>query len=511
MAGLTRRNFMLGSAVAAAGVLMAGCSASGNGSGSDAGSAVAWDEETDIVVVGTGTAGIVSAVTAIEAGAKVTLVEKADFAGGISSACVQFCTPGSSLGLPQLFDDVEDSAELLYEDMMKASENTADPKYLKILCDGAQPAADWLIEHGCEFKPALKMAEGRPGRGKYIYASTGEPGVKMLPVLEGQADIKLKTTLEEIIYDEAEGRVTGVAVLNEKGERSTIKAAKGVILCTGMWHDDDVMMARHAPVAPAIVNEAAAVFEGMGMPYGPMTGEAIRAAQKIGAAVRHMDYVVPEPWYAPAELMSQGIGVAGATRSVNQVMVGADGKRFTNEGAGRGHCGQDTIDKADGLFFPVYDGHIMPSQANPPQEKLDAWVADGHVAKGETLEELAANMESLFGVPQEAFLETMTAYNGYCAAGEDLEFGKDPHYLAPFDQPPFYAGPKQTALQFYTHGGLDADENGAVRNIDGEVIPGLFAAGMCAGGHLGRDTVSGAWQTNSVVFGRLAGAAAAAN
>lgn len=511
MAGLTRRNFMLGSAVAAAGVLMAGCSASGEGTGKASGSAVEWSQETDIVVVGAGTAGVVSAVAALEAGASVTLIDKADFVGGISSACVQFCTPGSSLGLPQLFDGVEDSADLLYEDMMRTSEDTADPTYLKILCDNAESATEWLIDHGCEFKPALKMAEGRPGRGKYIYASTGEPITKMLPMLEEQATIMLKTTLEEVIFDEAEGRVVGVGVLDKSGERANIKAAKGVILCTGMWHDDSLMMARHAPAAPAIVNEAAEVFAGMGMPYGPMTGEAIRAAQKIGAAVRHMDYVVPEPWYAPAELMSQGIGVAGATRSVNQVMVDAAGKRFTDEGAGRGHCGEDVIRKADGLFFPVYDGHIVPSQANPPQEKLDEWVAAGHVAKGETLEELAANMESLFGVPAADFLATMTEYNGFCAAGEDAAFGKDPHYLVAFDQAPFYAGPKQTALQFYTHGGLDADENGAVRNIEGETIPGLFAAGMCAGGHLGRDTVSGAWQTNSVVFGRLAAAAAAAN
>ncbi len=58
----------------------------------------------------------------------------------------------------------------------------------------------------------------------------------------------------------------------------------------------------------------------------------------------------------------------------------------------------------------------------------------------------------------------------------------------------------------YTHGGLDADENARVRNVDGDVIPGLYAAGMCTGGQFGTDTVSGSWQTNSIVFGRIAGA-----
>ena len=57
----------------------------------------------------------------------------------------------------------------------------------------------------------------------------------------------------------------------------------------------------------------------------------------------------------------------------------------------------------------------------------------------------------------------------------------------------------------YTHGGLDADKDARVRDVDGEVIPGLYAAGMCTGGHFGTDTVSGDWQIDSVVFGRIAG------
>ena len=107
-------------------------------------------------------------------------------------------------------------------------------------------------------------------------------------------------------------------------------------------------------------------------------------------------------------------------------------------------------------------------------------------------------------------LATLTRYNEFCAAGSDDDFGKDPHYLAPYDQPPFYAGPAETCRYLYTHGGLDTDLQAQVQGIDGVPIAGLYAAGMCTGGHLGTDTISGNWQLDAVVFGRVAGANAAA-
>ena len=66
-------------------------------------------------------------------------------------------------------------------------------------------------------------------------------------------------------------------------------------------------------------------------------------------------------------------------------------------------------------------------------------------------------MEELFGTPADEVLATLTRYNEFCAAGSDDDFGKDPHYLAPYDQPPFYAGPAETCRYLYTHGGLDTD------------------------------------------------------
>ena len=264
------------------------------------------------------------------------------------------------------------------------------------------------------------------------------------------------------------------------------------------------MVPRHMNPLPETPSAAGETFASLGMPYGPFTGEAIRAAQKVGANVRHMEYLVSEPCYSTAELMTQGVAVAGITRTVNQVLVSSEGKRFTDEGKARGAIANDVLALPDNVFYPILDGHIVPDQANPTPEILDKWIAGGFVAKGDTVEEMAAQAEQLFGIPQAALLDTVAQYNAGCTAGEDA-FGKDPHFLSPIDQPPFYAGPIETCIMLYTHGGLDADENARVKDVDGNVIPGLYAAGMCTGGHFGTDTVSGDWQMDSVVFGRIAG------
>lgn len=126
MTGLSRRNFLKGAGIGAAGFMgVAALSACTSGAAAKP-SEGSWDQETDVVVVGTGAAGVASAMTALEAGAEVILIEKSMMTGGITSVCEQYCAYDSSLHLPQKFDDVEDSAELMLEDALRVSYNTAD-------------------------------------------------------------------------------------------------------------------------------------------------------------------------------------------------------------------------------------------------------------------------------------------------------------------------------------------------------------------------------------------------
>lgn len=504
-AGMSRRSFLAAAGIGTAGILGAGalsaCTAS-----ADEGKAEhdAWDMEADVVVIGSGAAGVSSAVTALEAGAEVIMLEKNELIGGTTSATVQYCAHSSSLGIAQNFPDVEDSAELMFENAMSVSKNTADPALVKVWCENSSDAIDWLVDHGCEFKEKLKLSEGRHGQGKYIAKTAGELTTKLIPIVQEKGLLLNKSPLEELIIEKETGRVIGVSFKEDSNDTKRIRARKAVILCTGPWTNDETMVPRHMNPLPEVPKAAGETFASFGMPYGPFTGEAIRAAQKIGAGVRHMEYLVSEPCYSTAELMEQNVAVAGITRTVNQVLVSSEGRRFTDEGKARGAIAEDVLALPDNMFYPILDGHIVPDQANPAPEVLDKWIAGGFVAKGDTIEEMTAQAEQLFGIPQATLLESVSQYNEGCATGADA-FGKDPHFLSPIDQPPFYAGPVETCIMIYSHGGLDADENARVRDIDGNVIPGLYAAGMCTGGHFGTDTISGDWQMDSVVFGRIAG------
>ena len=510
--GLSRRSFLKGAGIGAAGLLgataLSACAEGASAQTADG----SWDQETDVVVVGTGAAGVAAAMEALEAGSEVIMIEKEKTAGGITSVCEQYCAYDSSLHLPQNFDDVEDSAEIMLEDAMRVSGGTADEALAKIYCDGSADGLNWMIDHGCEFKDTLRVSDGRHGQGKYIVVTAGELTQKLTPAIEAAGGTVLtESPLTELVRDGESGRVIGVACGGKKEAR--IKARKGVVVCTGPWSDDEVLIPRHMPEVPETVQKCAETLAAFGMPYGPYTGEAIRIAQKSGAAVRHMEYIMFDPYYSVPEAMSNKVAPAGLTRAVNQILLAPDGTRFTDEGKSRGAIALDIIDLPGNTYYPVIDGRHLPDATGSIKftaEKLDEFVAGGYMAKSDTLEGLAAEMEKTFGVPQEATLATINRYNGFCASGVDEDFGKDPHHMTPIDQPPFYAGPAETCRDMYTHGGLETDAEARVVDFDGTVIPGLYAAGMCTGGPLGAITISGNWQMSSIVFGRIAGKNAAA-
>lgn len=510
--GLSRRSFLKGAGIGAAGLLgataLSACASGASASSANAaGSAdITWDEETDVVVVGSGAAGVAAAMAVLDGGAEVIMIDKGAALGGITSVCEQYCAYDSSLHLPQNFDDVEDSAEIMLEDALRVSRGTADRELAKIYCDRSAETIDWMLEHGCEFKDTLRVSDGRHGQGKYILKAAGDLTVKFTADIEAAGGKTMTDTpLTGLVRDEESGRVIGVEC--DEGEKH-IRARKGVVICTGPWSDDEVLIPRHVPETPEIVKQCAETLAAFGMPYGPYTGEAIRSAQSVGAATRHMEYVMFDPYYSVPEIMEQRIAPAGLTRAVNQILITPEGERFTDEGKSRGDIAIDILKLEGNVYYPVIDKRHLPDPTGSikfPEEKLDEWVEMGIMAKGETLEELAASMEANLGIPQSAALETINRYNGFCAAGEDADFGKDPHHMTPIDEPPFYAGPAETCRVMYTHGGLETDEGAHVVDLDGAVIPGLYAAGMCTGGPLGYITISGNWQMSSLVFGRIAG------
>ena len=138
---------------------------------------------------------------------------------------------------------------------------------------------------------------------------------------------------------------------------------------------------------------------------------------------------------------------------------------------------------------------------------FDQLLADGNcVYYGETIEELAANA----GIDAEGLAATVEAYNGYVAAGEDKDFGREADTMVALEGP-FYAV-KTCPYVMLTKGGPLMNPDAQTLNADGEPIPGLYQCGELAGGANigGSANIGGLANTSCIVWGKIAGANAAA-
>ncbi|MFF7941053.1 FAD-binding protein [Nocardia gamkensis] len=285
-----------------------------------------------------------------------------------------------------------------------------------------------------------------------------------------------------------DGTVVGV-VARRYGTELTVRARRGVVLTTGGFVDNDAMLAAHAPKLLGHTKVSAGTDDGSG----------IRMAQALGAAVRHM---------ATGQV---GISLVPGLAARGMVVNG-NGQRFINEDTYPGRIGQAALFRQDMRTWVVLDERAFEEVPEPQR-----WgVRPTHVA--ETAEELA----DLMDLPAAALADTIRRYNSYASRGMDPEFGKAPRWLRPLApplaaidvragvRPPSESGDRRgTGASVFTLGGLHTSLDGAVLDIDGAPIPGLFAAGRAAGNLHGEGYISGTSLGDGTFFGRRAGAAAA--
>jgi len=192
-----------------------------------------------------------------------------------------------------------------------------------------------------------------------------------------------------------------------------------------------------------------------------------------------------------AALITEGLRGDGA------ILVNAEGKRFIDEVGTRDVVSAAEIAQTGSYSYLIVDQAMVDASS----------VIQGYINKGFTVEgeDYAALAEAL-GIDAAAFEETMTNWNSYVEAQEDPDFGRT-SFANPLDTAPYYAI-KVTAGIHHTMGGLKIDSSTEVLDTDGNVIPGLFAAGEVTGGVHGANRLGGNAVADFTVFGRIAGTAA---
>jgi succinate dehydrogenase/fumarate reductase flavoprotein subunit len=482
-----------------------------------------YGRETDVVVIGYGFAGAVAAITAHDAGADVTLLEKMAQPGGNSRVSGGNCV---------VTKPTEEAAAGFAAYLNTLCQGTTPPEVVEALVRGAQDLVEWFAGIGGDLVvpehliisstyPRTLKGPGFPkvpgGDGTFEKRCIrGEPDVppslRMWRLLSGNVErrgirVELDAPAEELIRD-ASGDVVGV-VATIAGERVAIRARKAVIMTCGGFENDARLKWDYLPPKPLMF---------AGNPGN--TGDGIRMVQRIGGDIWHMTRT------------SCIIGFqAPEYEAAFGVFFPSDGFIYTDR-HGRRYANETDIELHEyARLFAHFDTEQVAFPRIPSwgvfteetrlagpltwdtsgyNRDLYAWSPDnakeierGWILRADSVPELAG----LLGIGHQDLADTIDRYNRACDRGVDDEFGRSAQTLKRLD-PPYYAIRLHPAV-LNTQGGARRDRYARVLDVDGAAIPRLYAAGEFGSvwGYLyqGASNI-----TECLVFGRIAGRQAAA-
>jgi succinate dehydrogenase/fumarate reductase flavoprotein subunit len=541
-----------------------------------------WDVEADVVVIGSGAAGLTAALAAHEGGAKVVVLEKASTIGGASAVS------GGVMWVPNNHHMAEvgiaDSRADAIAYVTRLADGRSDDRLIATFLDTAPEMLRFIeASTSLAFKPLARYPDyhpelegGKPGgrsldpglfdsndlgnwkkklRRSPIFGMTAmsvaeatEWGVFSKPLqlpfkllgerlskgfvcyggalvgrllkalLDRRVEPMLEAAARELLVDD--GRVSGIRVaVGASGDRELrIRARSGVVLASGGFEWDSKLVAQ---------------FLGglLSHPNSPPCnqGDGLRLAMSLGADLANMS----EAWWCPSVVIP-GEEYDGrplyrgdfATRSMpHSIIVNRRGARFVNEAQN-----YNDLMKPFFTFDPLaYERPNLPAWIVFDQQYLERYAlltfmpgqnAPEWLPRAGSLADLAA----LVGIGPHGLESTVSRFNRFAVEGRDPDFHRgeslydrfygDPDHtpnpnLGTLEKPPFYA------LQVHpgaigTKGGAKVTPDSQVLRVDGQPIPGLYAAGnVMAGvtgpGYPGAGATIGAGMT----FGYIAGTHAA--
>ncbi len=450
-----------------------------------------WDREADVVVVGTGYAGLAAALEAEAAGNKVILIEKAPIAGGNSITANGFYNAVDPER--QQKQKISDSIDAYYKQTMANGEYLSDPEKARFMVENALAGLQWLESMGVAFVPNVIGTRG------HAPANNGR-GAAIVNTLKAQAEkrkipILLEHKLTGVVREKPlMGTVQGIEV-EHRGKKLYFKAKKATVLATGGFSADVKMRSKYAPLLNAEVPTTNAPGA---------TGEAIDAAQDEGADVIGMDFI---ELAFPCNYFTKKMGSVISSGRDSAIFVNLQGERFVAEDGRPAVVNESILLQPKKVLLWVADDRCQKGL----NEAMTADVLKQNLCfKADTLEELAQILKVKLDVPPDKFLATVKQYNESAGKGEDKQFRKTPANLKPIEKAPFFASPAQLGAH-HTLGGLRTKANTAqVLDRYGNPIPRLYAAGEVSGGTHGANRIGGNGTAAAVVFGRLAGQKAAA-
>ncbi|MBO6718430.1 MAG: FAD-dependent oxidoreductase [Rhizobiaceae bacterium] len=443
----------------------------------------------DVIIVGSGAAGLMAAVEAAAAGAKVLVLESEAQTGGstrLSGAYVALCETPLQPGT---------RAEFL-DDLLESHQHDCQKDLSRLYAEEAPHTWKQLDGLGIHFVRTFQFAHMSKPWAHELSGERMGGGAEIVTVLESAARargvaIVASTRARRLILDN--GRVIGVTA--ERGGRTFPYRSRSVLLASGGFtRNRDLIRNFGRPGAEQIL---------------PLTGEGSRGdglvmGMAAGAGTAYMTAGV-----APTAPTDPATGKGVMMLYAGAIAVNKAGKRFCRESDLYIDTCWAALAQPDAAFVQVYDNRMRENYAQTMMGKV---LTGFDETSAGLLEGLATGIAKA-GYDADATLATVESYNEAVRTGGDSEFNRtnlvgNSGELLPVAEPPFYAV-HCCAGTTHFNGGLSVDTDMAVLDVFGEPIPGLYAAGETTGGFHGVGYMSGTFVGMALIFGRVAGRNAA--
>lgn len=470
-----------------------------------------WDEEHDVVVVGSGAGALTGAYLAARRSLDTVVLEKTDRLGGTSAYSGAACwLPGTQVQERAGSGDSSASAR----EYLAAVMGGREPEKVEAFVSAApglveELERDPVIEFRLQPFPDYFDRPGRVPMGRSIVPTDLDPAelgrllALVRPPLErdrvgqdhvedatlnggraligrlllaydrtGCGEVRTDCAVTELVVED--DRVVGV-VADTVGGLRRIGARRGVLLGSGGFERNQELRTKHRVPGAAAWSMA---------PAGTNTGEPIEAAVAIGAETDLMD----QGWWCPGIAHPDG-SVAFTLGFRGGIVLDAGGRRFANESLPYDQMGRQMFAEPGRVpAWFVFDSRSrgdLPAISLPPRPPTEH-LAAGTWVQADSLPELA----ELTGLPSDALTASVARFNDFAEAGRDADFGrgedefdrffaigKGPNpALVPVDRPPYVAA-RIVLSDLGTKGGLCTDVDARVLRVDGSPIAGLYAAG----------------------------------
>ena len=449
----------------------------------------------DVVVIGAGGAGFSAAITARNAGANVVLLEKMPAVGGNSLISGAEMNVARNWVQPKLGIN-DDSPELHAQDTFKGGDGKGDMKVINVMTHEALDAAKWCRDYlGVRFEDDNLFFFGGHSR-KRALIPVGHTGTEFIAKFQAKADelgIPVITNMkaEELIKNK-DGRVVGVKATMD-GSEYTFNAKGGVVLATGGFGANPEMVKKYNPK----IDERFKTTDAPGS-----TGEALYMAERAGAQLVNMGCIQTYPICDP---ISGAIELIADARFDGAIMLNQEGKRFVEELQRRDVLSEAILNQTGQYCWVLWNDNIgkISNTVKAHANEYEAFTKQGIMTTCDDLKCIA----DFTKIPFDQLQKTVKRVSDMAGKGNDKDFNHRAG-LMDMQQGKYYVI-KAVPSTHHTMGGVRINEKAEALTAEGKVIPGLWAAGEVTGVTHGTNRLGGNAYTDIIVFGRIAGEAAA--